>query len=824
MIKAGKTADRLFRWPFFLIALAVLLTMVYGYNSKTYDTGIDLKTRTITADSCLEAARMSDGSTVINDSAERILCISPKDRLKYHIDAGKNEDLTGMTLDGKDNLYLYRSVSDKGEANLIKDEIIKYNKKGHYVKTLYTINYSGEKNKKDKTIRTSPLSIHNGRIYFTRYLTYVTELYSIDLKSEKTELYGKISSDTAFFYNDVEGSGSGVYYYAKVTGEVGRGRIGGGQEALYTGNYNIREDTGFRPFYVRSVQGRIYVYDFWAAKIYELKNGRLAKPAWDNEGTYNHDVYELSVCGSTVMGISGNVPWYVGDNAVHKLPHSAKAPASMILKESLVHIVKKCALPLVIISGIFCFICLVWRVLVRGKHFALKLLFWESMLLAGFIAMTAIVFMMEYNNYIDNSMQTLRDESKLTAQIAEQYDISSIKNSSDIDSAAYRKITAALIDNYSIYSNSSDTAVLLLVTNDNGGYSAVSSNRGFGGLLGAISIGDDEGEALNKNGGMDFSKSNSRVIGYSPVLSKDGKTAGYLCLYTTAESLRSQFFKMWSPYLIGGYIALVIIIIMISARFFTRRLKKATAGIARIAEGDFDVRIPEASEDEIGSLTNCVNNLSKNVNDLIYERTRLTDAIAKGQYEVLASMASIVELKSGQTAVHVKRVSQCVRLMAQRMGYSGQELEYISIAATMHDIGKLFTPSEILEKPGKLTAEEFEVIKKHTVDGEKLLHDSPGPIMEYARNIALEHHEKWDGTGYAGLKGTEIKTEAAITAVADVFDALISKRVYKEAFPPEVVYDTIIRDSGKHFSPEIVDVFRECFDDMCGIISDYPDK
>ena len=129
-------------------------------------------------------------------------------------------------------------------------------------------------------------------------------------------------------------------------------------------------------------------------------------------------------------------------------------------------------------------------------------------------------------------------------------------------------------------------------------------------------------------------------------------------------------------------------------------------------------------------------------------------------------------------------------------------------------------PVEILEKPAKLTAGEFEVIKLHPLDGEKLLHNGVGEIMNYARIIALEHHERWDGNGYPdGKAGEEISVEARITALADVFDALVSRRSYKEAYSVDFAYDTIVKERGRQFDPKAVDIFKEHFDEFCKIAS-----
>ena len=273
----------------------------------------------------------------------------------------------------------------------------------------------------------------------------------------------------------------------------------------------------------------------------------------------------------------------------------------------------------------------------------------------------------------------------------------------------------------------------------------------------------------------------------------------------------------------GGDAALLCLLFVFSTAVLSRRLRRVSDGINQIADGNFSLRLPTYGRDELSTLIRCVNSLSENIENLVSDKLELTEEVRRSQHEVLSALASIVENKSGQTAAHVERVSRCVRLLASRLGYTGQQLEYVSIAAMLHDVGKLFVPAEILDKPGKLTAEEFEVVKRHTADGERLLHNAPGAIMAYARIIALEHHEKWDGSGYMGLRGEEIHMEARITAIADVFDALMSKRPYKEAFSPEETYRIIVSESGRHFDPRLVEEFARCFSELCRIVRENPD-
>lgn len=191
--------------------------------------------------------------------------------------------------------------------------------------------------------------------------------------------------------------------------------------------------------------------------------------------------------------------------------------------------------------------------------------------------------------------------------------------------------------------------------------------------------------------------------------------------------------------------------------------------------------------------------------------------------QTIQSLAEIVEAKSEFTGLHVKRVSEYTRILAEAMKYSKEDVNTIRIASMMHDIGKINIPAEILEKPGKLTDEEFEVIKTHITEGERLLRNAPGKIMETAKIIALEHHEKWDGTGYLGRKNTEIHLDSRIVALADVFDALVSERPYKRPFSDEKAKEIIVGDRGSHFDPDVVDAFVDNFDRFLEIHAKYPD-
>ena len=185
------------------------------------------------------------------------------------------------------------------------------------------------------------------------------------------------------------------------------------------------------------------------------------------------------------------------------------------------------------------------------------------------------------------------------------------------------------------------------------------------------------------------------------------------------------------------------------------------------------------------------------------------------QEEMIMSFAEITENKSEQTGKHVRRVAEYSRIMAEQMGLGEDRAKIIRLASTMHDIGKLLIPSEILEKPAKLTDEEFAMIKKHPGYGGDLLKNVEGEVMGVAKTVALEHHERPDGRGYPeGLKLDSLSLEGQIVAVADVYDALTSKRSYKQAWDEKDAYNEILKGRGTQFNEAVVDAFEKAYDDI----------
>ncbi|PRM90398.1 response regulator receiver protein [Aliarcobacter cryaerophilus] len=194
------------------------------------------------------------------------------------------------------------------------------------------------------------------------------------------------------------------------------------------------------------------------------------------------------------------------------------------------------------------------------------------------------------------------------------------------------------------------------------------------------------------------------------------------------------------------------------------------------------------------------------------------------QKEIIFTMGSIAEFRSKETGEHIKRVAKYSRILATAYGLCEDEVNMLELASPMHDIGKIAIPDAILNKPGILTNEEFEIIKTHAQKGHDMLEISNRPLLKVASQIALSHHEKYDGTGYPNnLKAEDIPIFGRITALADVFDALGSDRCYKKAWELEKVFEFIKEQKGKHFDPKLVELFFENIDQILKIRDDYKD-
>ena len=202
-------------------------------------------------------------------------------------------------------------------------------------------------------------------------------------------------------------------------------------------------------------------------------------------------------------------------------------------------------------------------------------------------------------------------------------------------------------------------------------------------------------------------------------------------------------------------------------------------------------------------------------------RTR-TDELRQTRLQVVRRLGRAAEYRDNETGLHIIRMSQISTLLAKSLGWSEADCELMLHASPMHDIGKIGIPDAILLKPGKFEADEWEIMKTHTTIGAHILEDGDSDLLHLAREIALSHHEKWDGSGYPhGLAEEAIPQSGRIVAVADVFDALTSSRPYKKAWAVDDAVAFIQDNAGQHFDPEVAMHFLKCLPEILAIHDHY---
>ena len=208
---------------------------------------------------------------------------------------------------------------------------------------------------------------------------------------------------------------------------------------------------------------------------------------------------------------------------------------------------------------------------------------------------------------------------------------------------------------------------------------------------------------------------------------------------------------------------------------------------------------------------------------VVLRNAKITDELRRSRIETVKQFVRASEYHDSDTGGHIERMSRYSVLLYREMGFDERACDIMALGSMLHDVGKIATPDAVLKKPGKLTPDEWEIMKRHTANGYYMLKESESPFLHMGATIAFGHHEKWDGSGYPQCqKGTEIPVEARVVALADVFDALCSKRCYKESWPIDRVLDTIKEGAGTHFDPDLVDVFFNKIDQVLEIGDSFP--
>lgn len=239
------------------------------------------------------------------------------------------------------------------------------------------------------------------------------------------------------------------------------------------------------------------------------------------------------------------------------------------------------------------------------------------------------------------------------------------------------------------------------------------------------------------------------------------------------------------------------------------RLAAVDAGVTDFLAKPVDPVELKARVTNLLELRGAQNALALRADDLAAEVAKATDHLHRREEEVISRLARAIEFRDNETSEHVARVATVAKIIAEELGQSATFVRTLYLAAPLHDVGKIGVPDAVLNKPGRLDSDEMAAMRKHVEVGEKILADGDSDLVQMASEIAAGHHERWDGGGYPrGLRGTATPLSARITAVADVFDALCSRRVYKPAWPVEAARAEIRKCAGSQFDPSCVAAFE----------------
>jgi len=302
------------------------------------------------------------------------------------------------------------------------------------------------------------------------------------------------------------------------------------------------------------------------------------------------------------------------------------------------------------------------------------------------------------------------------------------------------------------------------------------------------------------------------ITGYAPIKNADGKIRGLVCVDLSLKKVAQyqRSIKIWAIAILLFSIVISFFLSLFISLKITVPLVKITEHTKVISEGEFK-KIDIEAKDEIKTLANAFNEMVDKLDNMFLALNHAQEDLKESYRDTIHRLAIAAEHKDKVTHDHLARVSNYSKFIAEEMGLSKDEVEEVYYGSPMHDIGKIGIPDEILLKKGKLTDEEYEIVKKHSEFGYKILKGSESPYLKAAALISHNHHENFDGKGYPRkLKGKEIHIYGRIVAVADVFDALTSERPYKKAFPFEEAVEMIKEKSGSQFDPEVVEAFLRC--------------
>ncbi|MBQ9633178.1 MAG: HD domain-containing protein, partial [Lachnospiraceae bacterium] len=339
------------------------------------------------------------------------------------------------------------------------------------------------------------------------------------------------------------------------------------------------------------------------------------------------------------------------------------------------------------------------------------------------------------------------------------------------------------------------------------------------------------------------------VTVYQPVYDSNGDCACYVgadvSLAYTADYMRD--FALRVLLILGGFFVVIVAYgLWTSGRYMVYPINKMVVGVEDYIRAGADQKqldeevkrlrsIDVRTGDEIEKLYLAICNMATSQAEQLRSLSRFSENTARMQDGLIVTMADLVENRDSDTGAHIQKTAAYVKIIVEglkRKGYYAGKItpKFMSDvvrSAPLHDIGKISIPDNVLNKPGRLTDEEYEIMKTHTTEGRKIMEKAIDTVegenyLKEARNMAAYHHERWDGKGYPeGLHGEVIPLSARIMAVADVFDALASPRIYKPAFPFEEAISIIKEGAGHQFDPKCVEVFLEALPEIKVILKKY---
>ena len=319
-------------------------------------------------------------------------------------------------------------------------------------------------------------------------------------------------------------------------------------------------------------------------------------------------------------------------------------------------------------------------------------------------------------------------------------------------------------------------------------------------LGGAVRLSGDL-DLTEQEGGSILHLLSSRTVQVSVPTVDQGRTVGRLILVSDIEGLSERFGNMLLLAALGSSLAVAIglAISLRLQRSITEPLTELGQAMARIERThDYSGNVAHDRDDELGVL-------ASSFNSMMSEIRRATGEIVSRENEIIVRLSRATERRDGETGEHITRMAALCRMTAESLGLDGRRVQAIQQAAPLHDIGKLGVPDAIMFKAGRYDAEERRAMERHAEYGYEVLRDSESELIRLAAEMALCHHERWDGSGYPrGLRGDAIPLSGRIAAVSDVADALASRRVYKPGWSLDEVRDHLVQNSGTAFDPDCV--------------------